>query len=206
MNDAGVVAVTKQESPSDHFTHGYRYEPRSGKTTLLPPFAGDPTDTMVLVQGINRRGEILGYSYTNDYGANYHERIGLWDRDGVFQPYYYETINTSLALFNEHDQIVITNPLYMGPADFNSYLVPAPGVRIDLASLVANMPDGLFLTNVVSIDDEGNMVGNATDADYANIYPFMLQKLGDHDGAPGSVHVRGCKPAKREFLRRHPHK
>ena len=36
MNDAGMIGLTKNESPTDHFDHGYRYDPRTRTSTPLP--------------------------------------------------------------------------------------------------------------------------------------------------------------------------
>jgi hypothetical protein len=67
--------------------------------------------------------------------------------------------------------------------------VPEPGTRLDLASLVSNVPAGLQLTFVVSIDNDGNITGFAADATFSNFFPFLLVPLGDDDPDPGEVHV-----------------
>jgi hypothetical protein len=192
MNDLGFVAVTEEESITDHFPHGVRYNPLTKTSTLLPPFAGDPTDVLVLVQGINDRKEVLGYSYTNTFDATYHERVGLWNASGVFQPYYFETINTDMLVFNNLDQIVITNSVFAGPGVGTSYLVPQPGTRLDLDTLVVNLPAGFSLDNVAAIDDQGNITGIAADAAYVNMAPFLLVPLADGETC-GEVEVHGCQ-------------
>ena len=189
LDNAGLIGLTKQESPTDHFLHGYRYDPRSATSTPLPPFAGDPTDVNVLIQGIDARGDVLGYSFTDFASSAYHERIGVWDHNGVFQTYFFETLNTSTLVFNDRNQIVITNS-----TDGNSYLVPAPGMRLDLASLVSNMPAGLQLSLVVSIDNAGNITGFAVDESF-NFLTFLLVPRGPHDADPGPVHVGHGMPA-----------
>ncbi len=203
MNEDGLIGVTKEESPTDHFLRGYRYDPRTATSTLLPPFSGDPTDVLVLVQGINKHGEVLGYSFTNTFGATYHERVGVWNKAGAFQPYVYETITTNTLVFNDKNQIVISNS-----SDGNSYLVPAPGTRLDLSTLVRNMPAGLNLLLSVSIDNDGNITGFATDVNF-NFFPFLLQPLGQDEGDPAEVTVRGCKlpdAVAHDLDKRHPHK
>jgi hypothetical protein len=204
MNDDGLVGVTKEESQSDPFLHGYRYDPRTQTSTLLPPFAGDPTDVMVLVQGINSRGEVLGYSFTDFASPTYHERVGVWDRAAVFHPFFEETITTNTLVFNDRDQIVITNS-----SDSHSYLVPRPGTRLDLASIVGNVPAGLDLAQVVSIDNDANITGFAADATLTNFYPFLLVPLGDGDRDGGEVHLGG-RPLPwaiaHDCDKRHPHK
>lgn len=186
LNEDGLVAVTKEESATDPFFHGYRFDPRTQTSTLLPPFAGDPTDIHVVVQGINRRGEVLGYSFTDFFSPAYHERVGVWDRAGVFHPYFLETIVTNTLVFNDHNQIVISNS-----SDGNSYLVPAPGTRLNLADLVPNLPAGLQLFLVVSIDNDSNIVGFAVDPNF-NFLPFLLVPVGDNEGDPDQAHVGRC--------------
>jgi hypothetical protein len=204
MNDYGVIGVTEEESQTTQFLQGYRYDAGKGTSTRLAPFAAEPTETFVLVQGINNHGEILGYSYTNPTSSAYQESVGVWDTKAVFQPYFTETINTSMLVFNDEDQIVITLS-----SDGNSYLVPMPGTRLNLATLVPNLPAGLGLTQVVSIDNGGNITGLATDAD-SNFYPFLLQALGENEAGPWGVGtVNGCAlpPAVTTNLgKRHPRK
>ena len=206
MNEDGVVTVTKEGSPTDYRWRGYRYDPGTGTSTLLPPYSADPTEDLVLVQGINKRGEVLGYSFTSDFGSGYHESIGIWSRQGIFEPYYTEMLNTSMLVFNDRDQIVITNPAFYTTT--TSYLVTAVGTRLDLANLVVNVPAGLLLQNIASIDNDGNMTGYATDESGENIYPFLLLPMNNGDAA-GQVHAHGCKlssEARRHFENRHPHK
>jgi hypothetical protein len=201
MNDAGLIGLTKNESPTDHFDHGYRYDPRTRTSTLLPP-SPDPTDVNVLIQGINTGGDILGYSFTDFASPDYHERVGVWDRSGVFQTYFFETLNTSTLVFNDRDEIIITNS-----SDGNSYLVPRPGTRLDLASLTSNVPAGLQLSLVVSIDNAGNIAGFAVDENF-NFFPFLLVPLGHGDPDPDPVHVRCPVPASIAHAsdKTHPHK
>jgi hypothetical protein len=193
MDQVGQVAVTKEESATDPFLRGYRYDPLAKTTTPLFPYAGDPTDQLALVQGINNRGEVLGYSFTDFTNPAYHERVGFWNLAGVFQPYFYETINTTALFSNDLDQIVITNSAFSGPGVGTSYLVPQPGTRLDLASLVVNVPSGLFLDSVVGIDNEGNIIGFASDAAYDDFFPFLLKPLADGQSNPGEVETHGCQ-------------
>jgi len=201
MNNAGLIGLTKDQSAADHFDHGYRYDPRTQTSTLLPP-SPDPTDVNVLIQGINAGGDVLGYSFTDFASPDYHERVGVWDHSGVFQTYFFETLNTSTLVFNDRDEIVITNS-----SDGNSYLVPTPGTRLDLASLTANVPAGLQLSLVVSIDNAGNITGFAVDENF-DFFPFLLVPLGHGDPEPGPVHVRCSVPASIAHAsdRTHPHK
>ena len=201
MNSAGLIGLTKNQSPADHFDHGYRYDPRTQRSTLLPP-SPDPTDVNVLIQGINAGGDILGYSFTSFFSPDYHERVGIWDRSGVFQTYFFETLNTSTLVFNDRDEIVITNS-----SDGNSYLVPTPGTRLDLASLTSNVPAGLQLSLVVSIDNAGNITGFAVDESF-DFFPFLLVTLGHGDPDPGPVHVRCAVPGSIVHAsdKMHPHK
>jgi hypothetical protein len=183
MNQQGQIGATKQESPIDHFLHGYRFDPATATSTLLPPFAADPTDINVLIQGIDNSGEVLGYSFTDFESPAYHERIGIWDKSAVFHPYFEETINTNLLAFNERDEIVISFS-----SDAHSYLVPAPGTRLDLGSLVSNLPAGLEPFFCFSIDNAGDITGLAADADF-NLFPFLLVPNPSGAGNPPPAQV-----------------
>jgi hypothetical protein len=83
-------------------------------------------------QALNRHGEVLGYSFIFD-GI---ERIGKWDRRDRFQVSFIEgtpefpTISNRL-IWNEAGLIVISFT-----DDGNTYLVPTPGTRLNLADLV----------------------------------------------------------------------
>jgi hypothetical protein len=201
MNNAGLIGLTKDETPVDHFLHGYRFDPRTGTSTLLPP-SPDPTDINVLIQGINASGDVLGYSFTDFESPNYHERIGIWDKTGVFQTYFFETINTNILVFNDRDEIVITES-----SDGESYLVPSPGTRLDLASLTSNVPPGLTLTFVSSIDNAGSIVGFAIDGNF-DFFPFLLTPLGHGAPDPAPCQVRKAVPAAiaHPSDKNHPHK
>jgi hypothetical protein len=181
MNDLGFIGVTEEESQTTEFTQGYRYDPLTRVSTKLPPYPADPTETFVLVQGVNLSGEVLGYSYTNPSSSAYKESIGVWDSKAIFHPHFTETINTSALLFNDQDQIVITLS-----SDGNTYLVPTPGTRINLATLVPNVPAGLSLTQAISIDDSENITGLATDANF-NEYPFLLVAMEESEASPLDV-------------------
>jgi hypothetical protein len=203
MNQQGKIGVTKQESPTDHFLHGYRYDPATATSTLLPPFSGDPTDINVLIQGINNNGEVLGYSFTDFASPAYHERVGIWDKAAVFHPYFEQTINTNMLAFNERDEIVISFS-----SDGHSYLVPAPGTRLDLGSLIGNLPAGLEPFFCFSIDNAGDITGFAADADF-NLFPFLLVPNPSGADVPPQAHVSNHPvPASHahDVAKGHPHK
>ncbi len=188
MNNNGLIGVTKEESPADHFLHGYRFDPRTGVSTLLPP-SPDPTDIHVLIQGINAGGDVLGYSFADPQNlAAYHERVGIWGANNVFQTYFFETINTQELFFNDRDEIVITES-----SDGESYLVPSPGTRLDLASITSNVPDGVTLSQVVGIDNAGNIAGFSFD-EFGDAFPFLLTPMGNGP-TPPQAHVSHGMPA-----------
>ena len=168
INDEGLIAGTND---TGRFTgdRGFRFDPQSGRAVLLNPFPGDPTETVAWGQGINNRGDVLGYSFVGfPSSAPYHERIGIWDRNGVFQTYFVETISSSQLLFNNNNQIVIT----LGSPPGTSYLIPKPGVRLDLATLVVNLPAGQDIRVVTDIDDQGDLIGVSSTGNN-----FLLQRV-----------------------------
>jgi hypothetical protein len=160
INDERIIAGTNATGLYSG-ARGFRFDPRSGMATLLNPFPGDPTETVAWGQGINNRGDVLGYSFVATPGTTpYHERIGVWDRNDVFQTYFVETIDSNQLLFNNNNQIVIT---LVSPAS-TSYLIPQPGVRLDLATLVDNLPAGQDIRVVTDMDDQGDMIGVSSTA------------------------------------------
>lgn len=147
----------------------FRFDTRTGETTLLHPQATEPYSWGL---HINNRGDVLGYSFV--IGAI--ERIGVWDSKGTFQTYFVEgtpqfpTVSNRL-LFNDNNLIVITEA-----NDGNSYLVPRPGVRLNLADLVENLPPGPgALWFVTDVNNHGDMIGYGFDR------PFLLERIGDGD-------------------------
>ena len=138
INNNGFVSGTQGDDLCDGGT-GFRFDPRTGQVALLEPLSTDPTAWGV---DINNRGQVLGYSFV----CGGIERIGVWDRRGEFQTYFVEgtdevpTISNKL-LFNDNNLIVITSVSSPdAEAGRNSYLVPRPGTRLNLADLVDDLP------------------------------------------------------------------
>jgi hypothetical protein len=148
-------------------SRGFRFDTRNGTATILDPFPGDPTETLAWGQAINQSGDVLGYSFTFFLSQPYHERIGVWGRDGVFETYLVESDNSNRLLFNDNKLIVITD---LSPP--NSYIVPRPGVRLNLADLVVNMPAGQDLQFIRDLNNHGDIIGISTTG--AN---FLLHRL-----------------------------
>ena len=115
---------------------------------------------------------MLGYSFV--LGAPYHERIGVWDRNGNFQVYFDETIVSNSLLFNDNNLIVITLVNSNDPRIGNSsLLVPKPGVRLNLADLVVNMPAGQDLRLITDMNNHGDMIGSSSQGNN-----FLLERVG----------------------------
>ncbi len=151
---------------------GFRFDPRNGESAILNPYSGDPTETLAWGQAINERSDVLGYSYTLGVRP-YHERIGVWRTNGVFDTYYVENISTNRLLFNDDNLIIIT----LTPPPQTSYIVPQPGVRLNLADLVVNLPAGQGLSLIADLNNHGDMIGVSSTG--AN---FLLHRLeGEHD-------------------------
>ena len=117
---------------------------------------------------------MLGYSFI----CSETERVGVWDRRGEFQTWFVEgtdefpTISNEL-LFNDNNLVVITN--VSSPASealTNSYLVPRPGVRLNLANLVQNLPSGVSFSLIKDINNHGDMIG----LDFFGGGSFLLER------------------------------
>jgi hypothetical protein len=160
INNAGLLAGMEGNGI---FTdeRGFRFDPRTGEVDLLDPV---PPDTLAWGLGINNRGDVLGYSFVNS--SPYHERIGVWDSNGNFHTYFDETISTNKLVFNDNNLIVISLA-----QDNNSYLVPEPGVRLNLADLVGNLPPGQDLRAITWINNHGDMIG------FGSQDSFLLEKI-----------------------------
>lgn len=171
INNRGIISGT--QGPSSGAT-GFRFDPRTGEAMLLLPLPTDPTEPTDRAWGldINKRGDVLGYSFV----PSGRERIGVWDRHGTFKTYFTEgtpefpTISNSLR-FNDNNLIVITF-VSRGADRGNSYLVPKPGVRLNLANLVENLPSGADLFSIRDLNNHGNMIGFSF-----SLGEFLLERI-----------------------------
>ena len=170
LNDRGMIAGTI----SGPDTLGFRFDPATGETTLLYPLPSDPD---VYIQGINNRGDVLGYSYINSG----RESIGVWDRSGNFRTYFvqgipeFPAISNSLR-FNDNNLIVISAIRNPSGEQGKSYLVPKPGGRLYLPGMVKKdkLPLQIPLSNIVDINNRGSMIGYSADKNFSILDNFLL--------------------------------
>lgn len=165
INNKGIIAGTTYV-PSVGI-RGIRFDTDTGVTTLLNPL---PTDEYAYARGVNNRGEVLGYSFSSSV-----ERIGVWDRKGIFKTYFVEGIPeiptiSDFLLFNDKNLIVITDILRPADEKGNSYLIPKPGVRLNLADLVEPPLLDKKLDSIRDINNHGSMIGIGTDR-------FLLERI-----------------------------
>lgn len=134
----------------------FRFDSRTQTTTILQPVPPDPHSWGL---ALNNQGDVLGYSFAFD-GI---ERIGHWNRRNTFEVSFVEgtpefpTVSNRLV-WNEPGLIIISFSLN----DPNTYLVPAPGVRLALADLVVNGPVATTLL-VFQVNNDGDFVGSSLD-------------------------------------------
>lgn len=172
MNNQGIISgTTSIEGVGDR---GFRFDPNASEATLLNPLPTEP-DSWAL--GINNHGDVLGYSFI----ASGTERIGVWDAKGKFQTYFVEgtsefpTISNDLK-FNDNNLIVITRVSSPVNEVGNSYLVPKPGVRLNLADLVQDMPSEQgSLWWVRGVNNLENMFGFTLTPDFSS-FDFLLER------------------------------
>ncbi|HEY3496597.1 MAG TPA: hypothetical protein VGK73_17985 [Polyangiaceae bacterium] len=146
---AGIIATGTPEG-----NRAFRYDSRTQTTTILEPVAGDPNSWGL---GINRQGEVLGYSFV--FSAV--ERVGKWKRNNQFQIAFVEgtpefpTVSNQL-IWNEKELIVVSDT-----NDGNTYLIPKPGTRLNLADLVeGGAVPPLF---AYSINEKGDFLAQTLD-------------------------------------------
>jgi hypothetical protein len=161
INNKGVIAGTTTTDNILNGASGFRFDPRTGEAALLKPVS---PDTLAWGLEINNCGDVLGYSFVRT--APYHEHIGVWDRTGNFKIYFTQTFSSNALLFNDNNLIVIT--LARGN---NSYLVPKPGVRLNLADLVENLPSEQNLRYIFDINNHGDLLG------FGSLGSFLLERV-----------------------------
>jgi hypothetical protein len=166
MNDRLVISGTRVTSSA---SVAFRFVPPRGPTTLLLPV---PPDTRAEGRAINRHGDVLGYSYT---GGTI-ERIGVW-RGRKFRTYFIQDTpefpeRSNRLMWNERGLIVISFPI-LATTD-TSFIVPRPGVRIDLADVTVGEP--VALTYINDLNERGDLVGFGSRGDVFD--SFLLRRVG----------------------------
>lgn len=162
VNDRGVVVG---RLATDAGQRGYSFDSRTRTTVAHEPLLMD-ADAWAL--GVNRRGEVLGYSFV----FNGRERIGVWNRRNEFETYFvegtleYPTISNRL-IWNEPGLIVVSET-----TDGNTYLIPEPGVRLNLQELVQDgtVPPTL---SALAINDRGDFVA----IDTVDLSTYVFRRL-----------------------------
>lgn len=178
INDRGIVSGTSLRLGSNR---AFRYDPFSGTFTLLEPL---PTEPESWGQAINNRGHVLGYSFE----LNGSERIGVW-RGTEFHTYFVQgtqevPTRSNRLLWNERGLIVVTDT---DPADLNSYLVPRPGVRLNLADLTEGpLPPW---TLIRAINNRGDLLGEGGDEQGVATSNFLLRRVGRLNSEFGKRHT-----------------
>ncbi|SIT38782.1 conserved exported hypothetical protein [Paraburkholderia piptadeniae] len=186
MNNQGIICGITD-------ARGFRFDPRTNQVTLLNPV----TEPEAWTVGINSRGDMLGWSFVP--GAL--ERIGVWDPDALFQTFFvegtpqYPTVSNELV-FNDHNQIVVSEVNEPTGSFQRSYLVPTPGVRLNIADLVGNLPSGLNLGAIQGINNHGDMIG----FDFYGGGDFLLQRVD----ASGSSSTMAANAAPNSSVRKIP--
>jgi hypothetical protein len=154
INDRAELAGIQFNTPN----RAYRFDARAQTTTFLEPVPPDPQSWGF---AINRQGEVLGTSFNFDATI---QRIGKWNRNDEFETSLIGGTNnpdfpviTNSLTWNEPGLIVASNT-----DDGNAYLIPAPGVRLNLADLVRNGPAATML-GVIAVNQRADIVASAAE-------------------------------------------
>jgi hypothetical protein len=149
INDRGELAGNFA-SDSASGQAAARYDARTGVHTLLAGMDCDPTTRAF---GVDQQGNVLGYSFS----AGSEEHIGTWNQANAFSTLFTEGTaqfpTRSAQLTWNRDGLVFVSRT----TDERTYLIAKPGVRVDLASLVAtsNAPTRLA---VLSVNERGDFL------------------------------------------------
>ncbi len=167
MNNGRIISASIYSISANAY-RGVRINPRTGEVAELDPLQTEP-DSWAL--DINNRGQVLGYSFV--FSGT--ERIGIWGQGDRFHTYFVEGTSqhpqiSNRLIFNDDDLIVVS---VMSTIPRTSYLVPAPGVRLDLADLTQNLPstgDPLWLSR--EVNNSGDIIGRGLDG-----HSFLLKRI-----------------------------
>jgi len=163
INDKAQLAGIQFNDPN----RAYRFDARAQTTTILQPVPPDPQSWGF---ALNRQGEVLGSSFDFDGIV---QRIGKWNRNNEFEtsvvggsgnPAF--PVITNSVTWNEQGLIVLS-----ATSDENTYLVPSPGVRLNLADLVKNPPAASPL-QVIAVNDRADIVA----ADLSDGSAFLFRR------------------------------
>jgi hypothetical protein len=167
--DVGADGLVTGTFFSPEPMRAFRHDPKTGTTTLLHPLASEPHSWG---QAVNGRGAVLGYSFIPG-GL---ERIGFWDRQGTFHESFVQgtpevpTVSNRLY-WNEAGLIVVT----ASHNDPNSYIVPAPGVRVNLADITEGpLPAAITIADV---NDRGDLLGWGGSEPFTFEHSFILERI-----------------------------
>jgi len=164
VNDYGLVAGT-YFFPGPNNDRAFRFRPPSGPARLLEPTPPTPDSWGM---AINNGGDVLGYSFVGG-GV---ERIGRWHGD-KFRTWFVEgtpevpTVSNRL-LWNEKGLIVVTQT-----NDGNSYIIPQPGVRLNLADLTTGLP---VWTLMADVNNNGDVLGGGGGSPFNIEHEFLLEQ------------------------------
>ena len=140
INDKGTLAGIITTGDGDR---AFRYESRTQTLTLLEPIGGDPNSWGM---GLDQQGEVLGYSFF----FSEQERIGKWNKKDRFETFFVEGTPevppvSNQLIWNDKEFVVVSDA-----DDSNTYVIPRPGVRLNLADLVEGgvVPPRLFAYSI----------------------------------------------------------
>lgn len=183
INNHGLVA-TNSYGPA---AIAHLYDARNRSAIVLAP--ADPSEPKTMTYGINEHSHVVGKSFNEFSSGSFHQHIGLWDRHGNFQSYLALGAADGVTGWwqtsphvNDHDEVVIGVPYGRAPT---AYLVPRAGVKLALASLVRNLPQGQDVAFLSGFNNRGDVLGYSSDV----AHTFLLVRMGDEEREPDEVHL-----------------
>jgi hypothetical protein len=171
INNQGVVSGVIDD-PNVSAFRAIRFQPPYNEFQLLAPL---PSDNYSNATGINDKGNTVGTSYPS-LGNSTKIHHGIWDQHGNFELYYEGDYYFG---FINNDNLIVLSQNFSN--DNNSYLLPSPGVLLNLEDLINNRSEvEAPLVQVTDLNNRGDIIGRGACQDLP-CPKFLLQRISTAD-------------------------
>jgi probable HAF family extracellular repeat protein len=195
INNQNVIVGVEQNMGGNNQL-AFRWTPEGGIRPLANLF-GLPNSS---AEGINDRGEIVGYAHADDTSNSIATRYAVaWSATGQIRMLR-ELIPSQNSLAEDiNKQGVIVGSIIAGSRWF-AVLWTQDGAIYDLNSLLIDLPNGITLTKAHAINDMGLIVGAAVDTNQVS-HAFLLTPVPEPAGILLAIIMIGLLTCRRLFQR-----